>query len=189
MTKPTTCSLPALVQRFFAHYLITVRQLSPCTVASYRDTLRLLLLYVQSKTQRDPARQRLEDWDAPCILGFLEYLEKQRQCCARSRNARLAAIHCFMRFAAQQEPGCLALAQRVLAIPTKRQSQPILGFLTAQEVQAILEAPAQDTFSGRRDHLLFQLLYNTGARVSEIVALNRQDSPPNCQTVTLHGKG
>ncbi len=186
MTKP----LPSLVQNFFAQHLISERQLSPCTVASYRDTLRLLLGYVHKQTRRDPARQRLEDWDASRILGFLDHLEKQRQCCARSRNARLAAIHCFMRYASQQEPGCLALAGRVLAIPNKRQSRPVLGYLSAREVQAILETPSADTFSGRRDRLLFQLLYNTGARVSEMVALNRQDLRPNtCQTVTLHGKG
>jgi integrase/recombinase XerD len=190
MTKPSANPLPTLVQGFFARHLIAERQLSPCTVASYRDTLRLLLGYVHKQTRRDPARQRLEDWDAPRILGFLDHLEKQRHCCARSRNARLAAIHCFMRYASQQEPGCLALAGRVLSIPNKRHSRPVLGYLTAREVQAILETPCADTFSGRRDRLLFHLLYNTGARVSEIVALNRQDLLANtCQTVTLHGKG
>ena len=190
MTKPTANPLPALVQNFFTQHLMTERQLSPCTVASYRDTFRLLLGYFQAQTHRSASQQRLEDWDAPHILGFLEHLEKQRHCCARSRNARLAAIHCFMRFVSQQEPKHLALAGRVLAIPNKRHLRPLLGYLTAEQVQAILQAPAPDTFSGRRDRLLFQLLYNTGARVSEIVALNRQDLLPNtCQTVTLHGKG
>ena len=152
--------------------------------------MRLLLAYVQKQTRRQPAQQRLEDWNAPRILGFLDYLEKQRLCCARSRNARLAAIHCFMRYASQREPGCLTLANQVLAIPNKRQSRPLLGYLTSTEVQAVLQAPAPDTFSGRRDRLLFQLLYNTGARASEIVALNRQDLlAGSCQTVTLHGKG
>jgi site-specific recombinase XerD len=190
MTKLTVNPLPALVQSFFAHYLIHQRQLSPCTIASYRDSLRLLLAYVQKQTRRQPAQQRLEDWDVPRILGFLDYLEQQRRCCARSRNARLAAIHCFMRYASQREPECLTLAHQILAIPNKRQSRPLLGYLTATEVQALLEAPAPDTFSGRRDRLLFQLLYNTGARASEIVALNRQDLlPGSYQTVTLHGKG
>jgi site-specific recombinase XerD len=190
MTKSPVNPLPALVQNFFARHLVAERQLSPCTVASYRDTFRLLLGYGQAQTKRSAAEQRLEDWDAPHILAFLEHLEKQRHCCARSRNTRLAAIHCFMRFVAQREPKFLALAGRVLAIPNKRQSRPLLGYLTATQVQAILEAPQPDTFSGRRDRLLFQLLYNTGARVSEIVALNRQDLLLNtCQTVTLHGKG
>ena len=190
MTKLTANPLPALVQSFFAHYLIHQRQLSPCTIASYRDALRLLLAYVQKQTRRQPSQQRLEDWTAPRILGFLDHLETQRHCCARSRNARLAAIHCFMRYASQREAGCLTLANQVLAIPNKRQSRPLLGYLTPTEVQAVLEAPAPDTFSGRRDQLLFQLLYNTGARASEIVALDRQDLlPGSCQTVTLHGKG
>jgi integrase/recombinase XerD len=190
MTKPPVNLLPALVQNFFIQHLVAERQLSPCTVASYRDTFRLLLGYGQVQLRRSAVVQRLEDWDAPHILGFLEYLEKQRHCCARSRNARLAAIHSFMRFVAQREPQLLALAGRVLAIPNKRQARPLLGYLTAAQVQAILEAPAPDTLSGRRDRLLFQLLYNTGARVSEIVALNRHDLLPNtCQTVTLHGKG
>jgi integrase/recombinase XerD len=189
MTKPMANPLPALVQNFFARHLIAERQLSPCTVASYRDAFRLLLRYFQDQTHRSPSLQRLEDWDAPPMLGFLDHLERDRHCCARSRNARLAAIHCFMRFVSQQEPKHLALANRVLAIPNKRAVRPLLGYLTAEQVHAILEAPAPDTFSGRRDRLLFQLLYNTGARVSEIVALNRQDLLNNCQTVTLHGKG
>jgi integrase/recombinase XerD len=190
MKKLTTNPLPALVQSFFAHYLIHQRQLSPCTIASYRDCLRLLLAYVQKQTGRQPTQQRLEDWNAPRVLGFLDHLEKQRHCCARSRNARLAAIHCFMRYASQQEPVCLTLANQVLAIPNKRQSRPLLGYLTPAEVQAVLGAPSPDTFSGQRDRLLFQLLYNTGARASEIVALNRQDLlAGSCQTVTLHGKG
>ncbi|MEK7817466.1 MAG: tyrosine-type recombinase/integrase [Actinomycetota bacterium] len=190
MTKVKTNPLPTLVQNFFAQNLRAERDLSPCTVASYRDTFRLLFNYLQVRTQRHASEQRLEDWDAPHILGFLEHLEKQRGCCPRTRNARLAAIHCFMRYVSQHEPTFLALAGRVLAIPNKRQTQPLLGYLTVEQVQAVLEAPAAATFSGRRDRLLFQLLYNTGARVSEIVALNRQDlQPGTCQTITLHGKG
>jgi site-specific recombinase XerD len=119
-----------------------------------------------------------------------EHLEKERGCCARSRNLRLAAIHCFMRYAAKQDPEFLSLAGRVLAIPNKHHAQPLLGYLTVEQVQAILDAPDSTTFSGRRDRLFFQLLYNTGARVSELVGLNRQDLlPDTCQTVTLHGKG
>jgi len=190
MTKPTSDPLPALVQKFFAQHLINERQLSPCTVASYRDTFRLFLSYLQSQNRRGPSQQRFQDWDAPHVLGFLEHLEKQRHCCARSRNTRLAAIHCFMRYISEQEPGQLALAGRVLAIPNKRHARPMLGYLTPEQVQAILEAPDPDTLSGKRDRLLFRLLYNTGARVSEIVALNRQDLlPSTCQTVILHGKG
>ncbi len=190
MTKLKTNPLSILVQNFFTQHLRAERQLSPCTIASYRDAFRLLCHYIQVQTKRHPAQQCLEHWDAPHILGFLEHLEKQRGCGARTRNARLAALHCFMRYVAQREPAFAALAGRVLAIPNKRHSQPRLGYLTAEQVQAILEAPAPNTFSGRRDRLLFHLLYNTGARVSEVVALNRQDLlSGTCQTLTLHGKG
>lgn len=190
MNKTTPNPLPQLVESFFAQHLIAQRQVSPCTVASYRDTLGLLINYLDEQTQRHASEQRLEDWDAPQILKFLDYLEKERGCCARSRNARLAAIHCFMNYVAGCRPQFLALTSRVLAIPTKRHSQPLLGYLTAPEVQAILEAPSGTTLSGRRDRLMFQLLYNTGARVSELVALNRQDLlAGTCQTLTLHGKG
>lgn len=190
MSKPTLRPLAALVEGFFTQHLVAERQLSPCTVASYRDTVRLLLGYVRQQTRREPVHQRWEDWDAPRIVGFLDHLEQHRQCCARSRNTRLAAIHCFMRYAGRQEPGCLALAGRVLAIPSKRHARPLVGFLTVQEVQALLQAPDPATWSGRRDRLLFQLLYNTGARVSEILACSRQDLPAeNCHTVRLHGKG
>lgn len=189
MSKPQVNPFPWLVEKFFTQHLTKQRQLSPCTVASYRDTCRLLINYLQDHTPRSASEQRLEDWDAPNILAFLEHLEKERSCCARSRNVRLAAIHCFMRFVSQEQPQFLALAGRVLAIPNKRHAQPLLGFLTAQEVQAILDAPDSTTFSGRRDRLLFQLFYNTGARVSELVALNRQDLAGTCQSLTLHGKG
>jgi site-specific recombinase XerD len=188
MTKANP--LPSLVQNFFVEHLIATRQMSPCTVASYRDSLRLLLNYVELQTHRSASQQRLEDWDASRVLGFLDHLEKQRGCGARSRNARLAAIHSFMRYVSQRHPEFLARVGPVLAIPNKRYSRPLLGYLTIEQVQSILEAPDPTTFSGQRDRLLFQMLYNTGARVSEIVALNRQDLlSGTCQTVTLHGKG
>jgi integrase/recombinase XerD len=190
MSKVTANALPGLVQSFFAQYLRQERQLSPCTLASYRDTFRLLFRYVEAQTHRPACQQRLEDWDAPHLLGFLDHLEKQRGCCARSRNTRLAALHCFMRYVAQRQPAFLALAGRALAIPNKRYAQPLLGYLSAEQLQAIWGATAADTFSGQRDRLVFQLLYNTGARVSEILALNRQDLlSGTCQSLVLHGKG
>jgi integrase/recombinase XerD len=190
MRKVSANPLPSLVQSFFVQYLRQERQLSPCTLASYRDTFRLLFRHVEAHTQHHASEQRLEDWDAPHLLGFLDHLEKERGCCARTRNTRLAALHCFMRYVGQRQPAFLALAGRVLAIPNKRYAQPLLGYLSAQQLQAILEATAADTFSGRRDRLVFQLLYNTGARVSEILALNRQDLlPGTCQSLVLHGKG
>lgn len=189
MSKAKLNPLPGLVQDFFTRYLVAERHLSPCTISSYRDTFRLLVNYLEDQTHRCASEQCLEDWDAPVILGFLDHLEKDRKCCPRTRNARLAAIHCFMKYLCRRRPESSALAQRVLAIPSKRHAQPLIGYLSVEEVQAILEAPSASTYSGRRDRLLFQLLYNTGARVSELVALNRQDLDGTCQTLTLHGKG
>jgi integrase/recombinase XerD len=182
--------LPALVQAFFSERLQAQRPLSPATIASYRDTLRLLLNYVEQQTRRRPSQQVLEDWDAPPILRFLKHLETQRANTARSRNLRLTAIHTFMSFVAQQAPEVLALTARVLAIPVKRFERPLLGYLSHPEIQAILRAPPSTTASGRRDRILFELMYNTGARVSEIAALNRQDIQLQpARVAQLQGKG
>jgi site-specific recombinase XerD len=119
MRKPSSHPLPPLLEAFLCQRLQVQRELSPDTVASYRDTLRLLLQYVQQLTRRAPSQQVLEDWDAPCILRFLEYLGAQRDNGTRTRNLRLTAIHTFMRFAAEQAPEVLGLTARVLAIPMK----------------------------------------------------------------------
>ncbi len=182
--------LPNLIQTFFSERLQAQRQLSPATIASYRDTVRLLLNYVEQQTHRRPSQQVLEDWDAPQILQFLQQLEKQRANSPRSRNLRLTAIHSFMRFVAQQAPEVLALTARVLAIPMKRFERPLLGYLSHSEVKAVLSAPDKTTASGQRDRILFELMYNTGARVSEVAALNRQDIQlPPIRLVQLQGKG
>lgn len=190
MSKLSSHPLPDLVQTFFSQRLQAQRQVSPATIASYRDTLRLLLQYVQQQTKHPPHQQVLEDWDTPTILRFLAYLEKQRGNSPRTRNLRLTAIHSFMQFVAQQRPEVLALTHRVLAIPMKRLDRPLLGYLSHQEMRAILTAPAPATALGQRDRILFELMYNTGARVSELVALNRQDLHlALAGLVQLHGKG
>jgi len=190
MKKAAPDPLPRLIQAFFCERLQAQRQMSPCTVAGYRDTFRLLLKFVQQETNRAPDQQRLQGLDAPLILRFLDHLEKERHNSPRTRNARLAAIRSFMHYVAYQEPAAIAMTARVLAIPTKRYDRPLLDHLSHQEMCAILEAPASSTWSGQRDRVLLRLLYNTGARVSEIAALSRADirlGPP-C-LVQLHGKG
>jgi site-specific recombinase XerD len=189
MTKPARQTLPELIQAFFTQWLEQQRQVSPHTRASDRDTFRLLLRFMEQRTGRAPAQQRLTDWEAPALVAFLDHLEQQRHCQPCSRNIRLAALRSFMRYVAQQEPGALAWAQRGLAIPLKRHDRRLLGFLTPAEVEAILAA-TDPTPSGRRDHLLFHLLYHTGARISEALGLQRQDLlwQPRA-SVQLHGKG
>jgi integrase/recombinase XerD len=186
-------ALPPLgqwVQNFFCQRLQAQRQVSPHTVASYRDTLRLLLAFVERKTGRPPNQQTLRDWPGQTILDFLDYLEKERGCLVRTRNARLAALRAFMRYVAQQSPETLALTSQILAIPLKRFDRPLVQPLSLPETEAILAATDPATQAGRRDHLLFSFLYHTGARVSEALQLRRQDihwGPPH--TVGLHGKG
>jgi integrase/recombinase XerD len=190
MSKALIKSFAELVQSFFCQRLQIQQRVSNHTLASYRDTFRLGFAFIQKKTGRAASQQQLADWEAPNILEFLDYLERERGCQPRTRNARLAAIRAFMHYVAQQEPTALALSSRILAIPMKRFDRPLVGFLSKPELDAILSAPDPDTASGRRDRLLFKLLYHTGARVSEILAVQRQDIHwTQIATVQLKGKG
>ena len=181
---------PTLVQDFFYQRLIIERNVSPQTVASYRDTFRLLLRYVEEKLKRRPTDLTLGSLDAPFILTFLDHIEKDRGNSVRSRNLRLTAIRSFMRYAASRNPIYLPLVERVLAIPNKRFDRPLLGFLTREEMEAILNAPDRSTWSGHRDHVMFTTFYNTGARVSEIIGL-RVDDVRLDRNASIHiqGKG
>lgn len=180
----------SLIQRFFTERMILHKNSSPRTVAAYRDTFRLLLKYAHKYVNKSPAELTLNDFNAELVLKFLAHLESERKNCIRSRNARLAAVHAFARYVALQCPPALALAQGILAIPTKRFEKPMLGFLSRNEVQVLLDSPDINTWCGRRDRMLLALLYNTGARVSEIINIQVSDvilegSP----AVRLHGKG
>ncbi len=186
---PTT-DLALLLQTFFSRRLIQQRNVSHQTVCSYRDTFRLLLRFSERRLGKAAALMELIDIDASLILAFLDNLESERHNSIRSRNNRLAAIRSFMHYAALQKPEALPGIQQVLAIPLKRSDRPMVKYLTEQEVQAILEAPDVLTWSGQRDQVLLATMYNTGARVSEIIALRRIDLEGNhAQTIHLHGKG
>ena len=174
MNKELPDRLPELMQKFFFERLQSQQRVSVHTLASYRDTFRLLLSFVEAQTGRLPSCQRLQDWSSSRLLEFLNSLEKERGCGVRTRNNRLAAIRSFMRYVAQEEPSALALTQRALAIPMKRFDRLLAGYLSRTEVEALLQATDLTTASGLRDHLLLGLLYNTGARISEILALQRQ---------------
>jgi integrase/recombinase XerD len=190
MSKAVVKTLQELVQTFFCQRLQIQQCVSGHTVASYRDTFRLAFEFIQKRTGRAANQQSLTDWEAPTILAFLDHLEKERGCEPRTRNARLAAIRAFMRYVSQQEPTALALSSRVLAIPMKRFDRPLAGFLTKPELDAILNGTDPGTTSGRRDRLFFNLLYHTGARVSEMLAVQRQDIEWGpIATVQLKGKG
>jgi integrase/recombinase XerD len=179
-----------LVQDFFLRRLINQRGASARTVESYRDAFELLLGYLEDHLGKKPSALTVADLDAPVVLDFLEYLETVRHNSARTRNARLAAIHSFMRYVAVRDPASLPITTRVLAIPAKRFDRPVLGYLTREQITAILAAPDRTTWSGRRDAVLLAVAYNTGARVSELTALQVRDVLVHGQSaVQLHGKG
>jgi integrase/recombinase XerD len=185
--KPPAQSFPSLVQAFFT-YLRREQAVSEHTVAAYRDTFRLLLRFF-GEHRRIPVDQiALEDFCPDTILAFLEHLEKNRRNLPRTRNARLTAIRAFVRFAlTRMAPEFVGDAHRILAIPSKRANKPVLGFLQRKEVDAILAAVDVAAPIGQRDHLLFSLLYNTGARISEALQLTPADVLH--RVVHLHGKG
>jgi integrase/recombinase XerD len=182
--------LGPLVESFFCERLQAQQQASSNTLASYRDTVRLLLGFVEQKTGRAPDQQTLGDWNSQAVLGFLDHLEKQRGCQPRTRNLRLAALRTFMGYVSHRHPELLALTSQVLAIPLKRYDRQLIQPLSVPEVQAILAATDMATESGRRDHLLFNFLYHTGARISEALQLRQQDLHwGGFDTAALHGKG
>ena len=186
----TKHGIPSLVQAFFCERLLAQRNASPQTVASYRDTVRLLLQFASAQVKRPPTKLAVSDFDAPLVLSFLEDLEKGRGNSERTRNARLAAVRSLVKYISLREPTFLPNAERILAIPMKRFDRPALTFLSREEVQAITEAPDTSTWSGHRDHVMFATLYNTGARVSELVGLKVGDVCINGGGfVRLHGKG
>lgn len=170
--------LAPTLQAFFTERLATQRQASSNTVASYRDTFRLLLGFAQARTGRPPAKLLIEDLDAPLIGEFLEHLEHDRHNSVRTRNNRLAAVHSLFRYAALRHPDHADLIHRVLAIPNKRVDRELVSFLTSAEIGALVSAPDPDTWIGRRDRTLLLVAVQTGLRVSELTALT-------CGDVTL----
>jgi site-specific recombinase XerD len=171
----TAANLARLLEAFFTDRLMRQRQASPHTIASYRDTFRLLLGFAQQSLKKAPSALSLEDIDAPFVGGFLDYLENERGISARSRNTRLAAVRSFFHYAAFSEPGHSALIQRVLAMPTKRYDRRPIAFLTRPEIDALLSAPDPSTWHGRRDRTLLLMAVQTGLRVSELTGLRCQD--------------
>ncbi len=188
-TSPKPPSFPALVQQFFTEYLVTQRAVSPRTVASYRDALMLFLDFASRKLGQEPTAMRLADIQPALIPAFLDHLEKDRHNSVRSRNLRLTALRAFLRFAARRDVASLNDVERALAVPMKRFEKPMLGYLTRAEMVAILGQPGL-TWSSQRDHLLLAMLYNTGARVSEIIGVRVIDVVlEGSACVHLHGKG
>ncbi len=168
-------TLPALLQAFFMDRLMQQRQASPHTISSYRDTFRLLLQYSQKRLGKAPSNLTVPELDTPLLGAFLDHLERERKNSARSRNVRLAAIHSFFHYVALHAPEHSAVAQRVLAMPSKRYLRCPIAFLTPVEVDALLAAPDLTTWSGRRDRALLMLAVQTGLRAAELTSLRCED--------------
>ena len=167
--------LPSLLESFFTKHLMRQRNASPHTIAAYRDTFSLLLKFTRKKFGREPSNLVLQDLDAGFVASFLDDLEVRRRCCPRSRNLRLAAIRSFFRYASVEAPQHAALIQRVLAIPLKRHVQPVIDYLTHDEIKVLLAVVDRTTWLGRRDHALLMTAVQTGLRLSEITGLCRSD--------------
>jgi integrase/recombinase XerD len=181
-------SLSTLIERFFCDFLRNQRNLSSHTVTAYADTFRLFLRFLSEHRRQPIDWLGFDDFNADCVLVFLAQLEKNRGNTARTHNARLAAIRSFTRYAlGQSAPDWFESAQRILAIPGKRTVKRLVGFMSRDEVAAILDAIDTTTLIGRRDHLLFSLLYQTRARISEILGL--QPDAVQGRFVKLHSKG
>lgn len=182
-------SFTALVQSFFAEHLTQQRGLSAQTVAAYRDAFLLFLGFAQARLHKAPTAMQLADLTPALILAFLDHLENDRHNGVRSRNARLAALRTFLKFAAHKDVTALHIVEQALGVPMKRFERPMLGFLTREEMLAVIGTPGVSWIS-QRDVLLLAIMYNTGARVSEVIGLKVADvvlAPAAC--VHLHGKG
>ena len=189
MTRPPPSSLASALRAFLTDYLPRQRALSPHTLHSYRDSLKLLLQFVAGK-KADLGQLTMERLTYERIMAFLLHLETRRNNQVSTRNVRLGAIRSFFRFVGAHYPEHLALAQRILSAPLKRTASREIQHLELSEVQAILAGIDRSTPDGRRDHVLLSFMFNTGARVSEVVGLQACDlalDPP--PSVRLRGKG
>jgi site-specific recombinase XerD len=189
MNKPTSPSFASLVQEFFTDYMTRQRSLSPQTVASYRDSFLLLLRFAEQTLGKPATAFELSDLQPKFIASFLDHLERERGNSPRSRNIRLAALRSFLKFAARRDLASLNVIEQALAVPMKRFERKMVGFLTREQMLAVI-AVQTTTWLGQRDHLLLTLMFNTGARVSEIIGVRVADvvlGTTSC--VRLHGKG
>ncbi len=190
MTVAQPNALARTLRQFFADHLPSVRGVSRHTIHSYRDTLLLLLRFLAAARGRSVAELDLTEIEAEDVMAFLDHLDHTRHNTVATRNVRLAALHAFFRYVAAHEPEQLARSQRILHIPFKRADHRTLDYLEYAELQALLAAVDRSTAAGRRDYALLATLFNTGARVQELLDLRASDLQLDapCQ-VRLFGKG
>jgi site-specific recombinase XerD len=186
--KPTAFSIH--VTNFLTHYLAAQRNVSPNTIKAYRDVFTLLLRFCRDIQGIPLERLRLVQIDVTLVEAFLDYLEKERHCAPRTLNHRLASLHAFFRYLQSEEPDRMLQCQKILAIPLRKHARPTLGYLSKEDLAEILAQPDLRSREGRRDAVLLSVLYDTGARVQELIDLSAGDvrlDPP--AQVRLMGKG
>jgi site-specific recombinase XerD len=174
---------------FLRDHLQRQRGASAHTCDSYAGSFRALLTFASTRLHTAPSALTLEQLDADLVGAFLEQLETTRHNGAATRNVRLAAIRAFFRFLQHREPAALEQIRRILAIPFKRQETRLVPYLTATEVQALVDAPAPDTRSGIRDRAMLHLTICAGLRVSELTELRLDDVAAQATSIRAHGKG
>lgn len=181
----------SFIKRFLSNYLPIVRGLSVNTIAAYRDSIKLLLRFVSNKLSKSIDVLVVEDITEALVVDFLEHLEKTRNCSATTRNCRLAAISSLFKFIARAEPILVEQCRQIRTIPIKRCEHKVVGYLEEAEIRSVLDNIDINSRTGVRDYALLQLLYNTGARVSEIVHLKLDDLQLDCgcPQIKLFGKG
>jgi site-specific recombinase XerD len=184
-----TPALGDLVRDFF-HWLVSERNVSPNTIAAYRDTMVLFLRYLADVTRQTVDQLMLDDDLGERVVAFLNYLEQTRKIAIATRNHRLSALKSFCRYVAYAQPLLASACRRVTLIPLKKRAEKLVEYLEAEEMEAIIAVPDRTTVEGRRDHALLLLLFNTGCRVSESIQLTRESllpGPP--RHVRILGKG
>jgi site-specific recombinase XerD len=182
------------LRRFLSEHIVTERNLARNTCKSYRDTFHLLLPFVSGKLRKPVDRLAARDLTSQHVVQFLTHLEEERGCSARTRNQRLAAIRAFARFVGSRDPAHVEWCGHIRAIASKKSMPPAVGWLTRQEMEAMLAVPDRKTKRGRSEYALLLFLYNTGARVSEATQLKVRDLQIGRRfgghdLATLHGKG
>lgn len=188
MKQPT--NFATHLTTFLTCYLPLQRSVSPHTIKAYRDAFRLFLRFCRDEHGLVPEQLHLAQIDAPLVLAFLEHTEQVRHCTTRTRNHRLAALHAFFRYVQTEEPEHILTCQRILAIPFQRHVSRVVGYLSAEDLAVIFQQPDLTTCEGRRDAVLLSLLYDTAARVQELIDLSPRDvSLESPSQVRLTGKG
>jgi integrase/recombinase XerD len=183
-------TLPQYVESFFRDRLARQLRASDCTVQAYRDGLKLLFGYVAERLGKSPQALRFDDLSREMVLAFLDHLEANRGNTVRTRNARLAAVRSLFAHIATVDPARMAAASRITSIPSKKAPKRLVGYLSPEEIEVLLATPDRETEAGRRVYLLLLFLLRTGARVSEVASVDRNDlrlSAP--YQVLIHGKG